>query len=89
MVVTFEGRLDTQAAESIEQDLQPVYEYKDCDIKLDCSKLEYISSKGLRLFLKICQKAKENQCHTYLSGMNDTVRDVFVVTGFVNFFELK
>jgi anti-sigma B factor antagonist len=89
VIVHFEGRLDTEAADKAEQELKPVFTKTGCDIILDCNQLEYIASKGLRLFLKICKTSTANGCHPYLRGLSTTVHDVFVVTGFINFFEFK
>ena len=49
----FEGRLDTPAAIKAQQDMAPLMENADKIITLDCTKLEYISSSGLRLFLAL------------------------------------
>ena len=52
-VALFDGRLDTPSAIKAQQDMVPLMENADKKITLDCSKLEYISSSGLRLFLAL------------------------------------
>ena len=59
-VMYFEGRLDTAAAPQTERDVQPLNECAGHDIILDCTKLEYISSSGLRIFLAILKNSKPN-----------------------------
>ena len=57
-VMFFEGRLDTAAAPQVEKEVQPLNDCTGHDIILDCSKLDYISSSGLRIFLAILKNAK-------------------------------
>ena len=62
-VVYFEGRLDTSASSQVQQELQPLIDNIKSDVILNCSKLEYISSSGLRIFLSILKSApKASAC---------------------------
>ncbi|MBP5800265.1 MAG: STAS domain-containing protein [Prevotella sp.] len=88
-IVYFEGRLDTAAAPQVEKEMQTLYECSGHDIVLDCTKLQYISSSGLRLFLSLLKAAKPKGCHVFITGMSDTLRQVFAMTGFTNLFEFK
>ena len=87
LVMYFEGRLDTASAPRVETDVAPLKESSGHDIILDCSKLEYISSAGLRIFLSILQNAEEKGGHVYIKGINESVRSIFTITGFNNIFE--
>ncbi len=89
LIAAFEGRLDTAAAPQTEKDLAQVCENKDLDIVLDCTKLDYISSSGLRIFLSILKLAKANGRHVSVVGLNDDLRNVFSMTGFINLFDIK
>lgn len=89
LVMYFEGRLDTAAAPEVEKDIAPLKESSGHDIILDCTKLEYISSAGLRIFLSILKSAKPKGNHVYIKGISDSIRAVFAMTGFVNLFEFK
>ena len=82
-----EGSLDTVAAAETEEALRPLNDVEGKDIIIDCTKLEYISSAGLRIFLVILQNAEEKGGHVYIRGINDTVREIFTITGFSNIFE--
>lgn len=88
-VMYLEGRLDTASAPKVEQEMQPLYECSGHDIILDCTKLEYISSSGLRLFLGLLKAAQPKGNHVYITGLNDDLRQVFAMTGFINLFEFK
>lgn len=88
-VMYFEGRLDTASAAQVQQDVQPLINSKGHDIILDCAKMDYISSSGLRIFLSILKSAKTNGDHVYIRGLSDNLRQVFTMTGFINLFEFK
>jgi anti-sigma B factor antagonist len=89
LVMMFEGRLDTAAAPKVEEDVAPLIADEDHDIVLDCTKMDYISSSGLRIFLSILKNAKPKGNHVYITGLNDDLRQVFSMTGFINLFEFK
>jgi len=86
VVAILEGSLDTVAAAETEEALRPLGSVEDKDIVIDCTQLEYISSAGLRIFLIILQNAEEKGSHVYIKGINDTVREIFNITGFSNIF---
>ena len=89
MVAMLEGRLDTAASPETDKAMQPLYDCENQDIIIDCSKLEYISSSGLRIFLSVLKNVKPKGCHVYISGLNDDLHQVFAMTGFINLFEFK
>jgi anti-sigma B factor antagonist len=88
-VMYFEGRLDTAAASQVEKEVQVLNDCFGHDIILDCTELAYISSSGLRIFLAILKNAKPKGSHVYIRGINDSLRQVFAMTGFTNLFEFK
>ena len=76
------GRLDTQTAPELEKELDSVL----ADIKeltFDFANLEYVSSAGLRVILK-AQKAMNAQGSMKLTGVNDSIMEVFDITGFLD-----
>ena len=89
LLVTLEGELDTAAAVEVEQQLQPLYENEDKDIVFDCEKLDYIASSGLRILLSILKKVKSHGHTVTLKGMNDDIKNVFKMTGFINLFNFE
>ena len=89
MVAMLEGRLDTAASPETEKNMLPLYDCENQDIIIDCTKLEYISSSGLRIFLSVLKNTKPRGCHVYISGLNDDLRQVFAMTGFTNLFDFK
>lgn len=88
-VVYFDGRLDTTVSMQVQKDVQPLIDNINSDVILDCSKLQYISSSGLRIFLSILKSAKPSGHHVYIRQLNNDLRQVFTMTGFINLFEFK
>lgn len=89
LVARLEGRLDTAVSAQTEKDLQPLNECQNMSIVLDCNKLEYISSSGLRIFLSILKNAKAKGGRVIITGMNADINKVFTMTGFTNLFEFR
>ena len=80
-IVALEGRMDTAAAPEFEQALAPVWEMEQPRIMLDCQKLEYISSSGLRTFLKLKKFTDSKGGQVALNALQPTVKEVFDMTG--------
>ena len=85
--VTFEGILDSYIAEEVGEKLEPLYELEDTEITLDCTKLEYIASSGLRLFLLLLRNTKANGCKIFIKGAASELMDIFKATGFDKCFQ--
>ena len=88
-VVYFDGRLDTAVSMQVQKDVQPLIDDIKSDVILDCEKLQYISSSGLRIFLGILKSAKPTGHHVYIRHLSNEIRQVFTITGFINLFEFK
>lgn len=88
-LVTLEGELDTAAAAEVEKKLQPLYNSDGLDVVIDCSGLEYIASSGLRILISILKGAKASGSKVVLKNMNDDIKSVFKLTGFINIFEVE
>ena len=83
------GRLDTPAAVMAQQEIVPLLENADKEITLDCTKLDYISSSGLRLFLTIRKEAAAKGGKMIIENINDEIKKVFMMTGFFNLFDIR
>ena len=88
-VMSFVGRLDTSASPQVEKEMQPLYDLNGRDITLDCSQLEYISSSGLRLFLRLVKNAKMKGSTVSLMGLSENIRQIFDETGLTRLFILS
>ena len=81
------GRLDTTTAPELEATIDGcIAGIKD--LVLDCSALEYISSAGLRVILK-AQKLMNAQGNMKLTNVNETIMEVFDITGFADILTIE
>ena len=88
-LITFIGSLDTAAAIEVEQTLKPITEGEGKDIVIECQELEYIASSGLRILLDLLKKNKAKGHNVILRNVNDDIKNVFKITGFINLFEFE
>ena len=83
------GRLDTLASQEVSAQLAPVQEDASGTIILDCEEMTYISSSGLRIFLTLRKAATVKGGKVIVRGINNDIRNVFMMTGFLNLFEIQ
>lgn len=88
-IATLEGEMDTTAALEAEEVLKPLYKSDGKEIIIDCKGLEYIASSGLRILLSILKGAKATGSKVVMRGVNDDIKNVFRLTGFINIFEFE
>ena len=89
LVATLAGEMDTAAAVEAEETLKPLQATNGKDVYIDCAELEYIASSGLRILLMILKSAKANGSRVVLRHVNDDIKNVFKLTGFINIFEFE
>jgi anti-sigma B factor antagonist len=87
LVVALEGRLDTTTAPQLEEELKTGLEGVT-DLVIDLSKLEYVSSAGLRVLLSAF-KTMRNKGKMKVTNANELVKEVFEVTGFSDFLPIE
>ncbi len=85
--IALEGRLDTMTAPDLEAELKTCLSSVDA-LTLDCKKLDYISSAGLRVLLT-AHKAMSYKGGMRLTHVNEIVQEVFDVTGFSDILTIK
>ena len=88
MVVVLQGRLDTTTSQELEAVLEKE-EVKENLVVLDFKELEYISSAGLRLLLSLKKRLEKDNKNLEIRNINDVVKEVFNVTGFINILDIK
>ena len=81
------GRLDTQTAPDLEKELDASLPGLK-ELSFDMTNLEYVSSAGLRVILK-AQKAMNAQRSMKLTGVNDSIMEVFDITGFLDILTIE
>ena len=88
ITVNLEGEFDTAAAAEVDEMFRALIE-KDKDIDVECAKLEYIASSGLRILLAILKRTKAAGHKLTLRNLNGDIVSVFKMTGFVDLFDIQ
>ena len=78
--LALEGRLDTTTAPQLEAELKQSLDGIK-ELVLDFTGLEYLSSAGLRVLLT-AQKVMNKQGTMVIRNVNETIQEIFEVTGF-------
>ena len=82
-----EGRIDSNNASEMEKeimDASPIF--NNVEVAIDAEKLEYISSAGLRVLLKLKKRLKKDLT---IRNASDEIYDIFDVTGFSDIFNIE
>lgn len=81
------GRLETSTAPELEETIDASLSGVE-ELILDMGELEYVSSAGLRVILK-AQKAMNTQGSMKVTHVNETIMEVFDITGFVDILTIE
>ena len=87
LTVALEGRLDTTTAPQLEAEMKTALPNVK-ELTFDFSKLDYISSAGLRVLLST-QKVMNKQGSMRITNVNDTIMEIFDVTGFTDILTIQ
>ena len=87
LTIALEGRLDTTTAPELEKELKGSLEGAT-ELTLDFTKLEYISSAGLRVLLS-AHKAMSKLGGMKVIHVSEIVAEVFEVTGFTDILTIE
>ena len=87
LTVALTGRLDTVTAPELESELAASLDDVE-NLIIDMTDLEYISSAGLRVLLT-AQKTMNQKGSMKLTNVNETVMEIFDVTGFVDILTIE
>jgi len=82
------GRIDTSNYEVFSDELQVFINEGKKFLVLDLDGLEYISSSGLRIFLKVLKALRAVEGDVVLCCLNNKIKSVFEISGFLSFFNL-
>ena len=89
VIVRLTGRLDTPGAQEIAPQVNELLEDTGKTVILDCTDMTYISSSGLRIFLTLRKAAADKGGKIIVRNICNDIRNVFMMTGFLNLFEIQ
>ena len=87
LTVAIIGRLDTTTAPQLEAEFKSSINGVE-KLVLDFAELEYLSSAGLRVILA-AQKVMNKQGEMIIKNVNDTINEIFEVTGFIDILTIE
>ena len=86
LVLKLSGHIDSSNAPAIEEEIGKIREkYSAKEIQIDCEKLDYISSAGLRIILRIKKEVPD----TKVVNVSPEVYEIFSMTGFTEMMDIS
>ena len=87
-VLHIEGRLDSNTSNVFEERVMNILHNGEKNILIDFSKVDYISSAGLRVVLMAAKKTMPAGGKVVLFSLSDNVKEVFDMAGFSSIFSI-
>lgn len=87
LTIALTGRLDTTTAPQLETEIKGAIAGVK-ELVLDMSKLDYLSSAGLRVLLT-AQKTMAKQGSMKVTNVNETIMEIFEITGFADILTIE
>jgi anti-sigma B factor antagonist len=88
IILGLKGRLDSNASDDFEKKLLGLIQTGATKLVLDFKELDYISSAGLRVFVKATKELKRNNGRLSFCSLKDHILEIFKVLGFVSVFPI-
>ncbi|MBO4538060.1 MAG: anti-sigma factor antagonist [Erysipelotrichaceae bacterium] len=86
LIIGLSGRIDTSNAQEVEQSIRTILEKQPAEtVILDCEKLEYISSSGLRVLLWLHKEISDIR----MINVSSEVYEIFEMTGFTEMMKIE
>lgn len=87
-VICLRGRLDAYTANDLDEKLKSMAATNQIRLVLNLKELEYVGSSGLRVLLAALKQVKKQGGDIRLAGLQTSVKDVFDMAGFTQFFQM-
>jgi len=84
-VLSVDGRIDATTAEELQGTVLETA-HNSPKLLIDLSKVDYMSSAGLRVMLLLHREIQENQGRVILVGLQERIKDAMEITGFLKHF---
>ena len=84
LVLGLEGRLDAISSKMFEDKVIAVIDGGEARFVIDLSRVDYVSSAGLRVFLVATKRLTPGGGKVVLCSLQEPVREVFDIVGFLS-----
>lgn len=88
LIISLSGRLDTITSPQLEEEINRNSFDEIETVTLNMRALEYVSSAGLRVVLKLHKKMTAQGGQLKLINVNDMIMEIFTMTGMDSFLEI-
>jgi len=88
-VVSISGKLDAYSSTDLDGKLTALITGGRVKLVIDCDKLEYVSSSGLRVFISALKKVKKLNGDVRLCCLKPLIQEVLNISGFSQLFTIK
>ena len=86
LAISLFGVIDSSNAESVEEEIRKCFkEYPRKHLEVDCDQLEYATSAGLRVILRLKKAIND----TVITNVHPELYDIFDMTGFTEMMEVR
>ena len=82
VILRCEGRLDATTSISLEEEINALIDLERIKIMIDFSRIDYLSSAGMRLLLSMTKRLKNKRGKLSIFGIHDEVREIINMAGF-------
>lgn len=89
LIIAIDGRMDASNAALAEEEITKVLEGEQNRLLFDLSKLEYLSSGGLRVILGAAKEIRRRDGKVALAALKEYVYEIFEVSGFTAMIPIK
>ena len=76
------GRINVLSADAFEADVRSAVAGANRAVIIECSDVTYLSSAGLRAFLRLWQDLNKKNLNLHICALKPYIRDVFRIIGF-------
>ena len=87
-ILELDGRFDINQVDMFNKIIRDALDRKFLQIVLDCNKMNFISSAGLRILILTQQTLSETNGSVVLFGLNANTKRIFEITGYKKLFTI-
>ena len=87
-IISIVGRLDITNYSILELKFRDLMENKQNRILVDCAKMDYVSSSGLRILLMALKHLSAENGKFVLCNLQENIKEIFEISGFNSIFEI-
>lgn len=89
LLISVEGDADASSAIHLDKVIRQAFDGQQKNIFIDCTKLNYISSAGLGVFMSYIEDITQNQINFVIYGLSEKVLNVFSILGLDQLLTIK